>query len=99
MLLFPLKEAIEAPTLRGPEYHYVPNIFILGCRNSRRFNQTRSKVERRHNRCDLLLLDKIKAEATKKKFTVFLDDNAESVPEESQVKAKEVNEFQSLLSI
>jgi len=75
MLLFPMKEAIEAPTLRGPEYHYVPNIFILGRKYNKKHCQTRSKVDRRHNRCDLSLLNRIKTTTTKKKMTVFMDDN------------------------
>lgn len=69
MLLFLIKEAIEAPSLKDPNLHFTPNIFILTCRHSKQLRQKRRKADRLRKR-GLFSLDKVKTELVKNGYTV-----------------------------
>lgn len=72
MLLLQMKQAIEAPSLKDPSYHFTPNIFILTCRHSRQSKQNRKKNDRK-KRKGFLLLDKVKTQFARDWYTVNQD--------------------------
>ena len=69
MLLIPIKESIEALSLKDSNYHYTPNIFILSCRHNKFAKQGRKRIERKRKR-GFLLLDKVKAQVAKEGYVV-----------------------------
>lgn len=98
MLLYSMKEAIEAPSLKDSSYHYTPNIFILSSRCNLKAKQKRKKVDRKKKR-GFLLVDRVKTQLEKEGYTVNQDE--ESYLDDSDVKDKVVNidDFDSLLSV
>ena len=73
MLLIPMKESIEGPSLRDSSYHYSPNIFILSARCKIKEKQKRNKFLRKNKR-GFLFVDKVKAQLEKEGFTVNHED-------------------------
>lgn len=64
-----MKESIEAPTLKDPNFHYIPNIFILTCKYNKRSKQERKPIRRLRKR-GFLLLDRVKTQISKDWYTV-----------------------------
>ena len=72
MLLYSIKESIEAPTLKDSNYHFTPNIFILSCKNNNKSLHKRQKITRKKKR-GFLLIDKVKTQFAKEVYTVNQD--------------------------
>lgn len=61
MLVFNLKDAIEAQALKQFYFHYSPNKYILISKNGKKYHQSRAKSDRSSLKRFLFFLDNSKA--------------------------------------